>query len=211
MVVADINEETARETADTISGEDGIALEAPADVTVEEDCERTIEAATQAWGKLDILVNVAGGGFPGTVVEFSLEDWERVVRLNLASVFLMSKYAVLKMRQSGGGAIVSTSSNAGVDGTARNAAYAAAKGGIIALTKSMARDHVKEGIRVNCVAPGGVGTPLLRRATPELQEVYQLANIFKRLGEPEEIAEVILYLASEQASFVTGQTITAGR
>ena len=128
--------------------------------------------------------------------------------MNLTSVFLMSKYAIPHIAEAGGGAIVNVSSGSGVSGQPLNPGYVAAKGGVIALTKGMALDHAAQRIRVNCVAPGPVLTPLMRRnRTPEEIEGFGRLNPLGRVGLPEELADAITYLASDQASFITGQTV----
>lgn len=161
-------------------------------------------------GPIDILANVAGGSRPGQdAVELDPDEWDRLVRVNLTSVFLMCRAVIPVMRSGSGGTIVNVSSGAGVRGMHRNPAYVAAKAGVGALTRALALDHGPEGIRTNCVAPGPVATPLMRRnRTPE--QISMLArdvSVLGRLGEPEELAEVIVWLASDASSYVLGQTI----
>ena len=210
VLVADIAPEGGMETVSLVEQQGGIAAYSRGDVTVLSDAERIVEECVKGFGKVNILANVAGGSKPQhTVVELPEDEWRRLVDLNLTSVFLMSKFAVPRIAEAGGGAIVNVSSGAGISGQPLNPAYAAAKGGVIALTKAMAIDHAADNIRVNCVAPGPVMTELMRKnRTP--QEIAQIAtlNLLQRIGQPQELADAILYLASDQASFITGQTIS---
>ncbi len=209
VVVADISPEAGRETERMIEERGGTARYVEGDVTVAADCERIVAEAVQAFGRLDILANVAGGSLPQyTVADLPEEEWRQLLDLNLTSVFLMSKYAVPRIAEAGGGAIVNVSSGAGVSGMPLNPGYVAAKGGVIALTKALALDHAAQQIRVNCVAPGPVLTPLMRRnRTPEEIEGFAALNPLNRVGLPEELADTITYLVSDQASFITGQTL----
>jgi len=168
------------------------------------------EAARLGGGRIDVLANVAGGSRPGQdVVELDPAEWDRLVRVNLTSVYLMCRAVIPVMRAHGGGAIVNVSSGAGVRGMHRNPAYVAAKAGVVALTRALALDHGPEGIRTNCVAPGPVATPLMRRnRTPEqIEALARDVSVLGRLGEPEELADVIVWLASDASSYVLGQTI----
>jgi NAD(P)-dependent dehydrogenase (short-subunit alcohol dehydrogenase family) len=209
VVVADINPEGGEETVSAIRERGGIASYARGDVTVAADCERMIAEAVREYGRLDVLANIAGGSRPQySVVDLPEEQWRWLVDLNLTSVFLMSKYAIPRIAEAGGGAIVNVSSGAGVSGMPLNPGYVAAKGGVIALTKAMALDHAAQNIRVNCVAPGPVLTPLMRRnRTPEEIAVFASLNPLNRVGLPEELADAIVYLASDESSFITAQTI----
>lgn len=208
LVVADLST-LALQTAQGIEGLGGRALALQADVTMEADAERVVNAALRTYGRLDILVNVVGGSTPGkTVITLDRDEWDVMLTLNLTSVFLMSKHAVSAMAQSGGGSIVNIASTAGVYGSPRNPAYSAAKGGVLALTRALAIDHARDHIRVNCVVPGTTRTPLsMRNRTAEELQTLAGNNLLKRPGEPDEIARAILFLASEDASFVTGQMI----
>lgn len=186
-----------------------IALEA--DVTREDQVARLIETTVERFGGLDILVNNAGIVSFGTVTETPLEEFDRLVAVNLKGVFLCSKYAVPHLRRRGGGAIVNVSSINGIRGNHRLAAYAATKGGVVALTYAMALDHAPEGIRVNCVCPATI------EDTGQAAQAWELAedkeawlryllekHPIGRLGRSEDVAQAILFLASEESSFLTG-------
>ena len=209
VAVADIDADAARETVAAIEEQGGAAIVIEGDVTLAADAERIVAETIKAFGRLDILANVVGGSLPQfSVVDLPEEEWRELLEVNLTSVFLMSKYAVPRIAEAGGGAIVNVSSGSGVSGQALNPGYVAAKGGVIALTKGMALDHADQQIRVNCVAPGPVLTPLMRRnRTPEEIEGFAQFNPLKKVGLPEELADAITYLASDQASFITGQTL----
>ncbi len=181
-----------------------------ADVTDEAATQRVTEAAMEAFGALHLLVNVVGWSRPGyTVVDLSLVEWNRYLAVNLTSTFLMSRAAIPRMVESGGGAIVNISSGAGITGMNRNPAYVAAKGGVIALTRALALDHGDQGIRVNCIAPGAILTPLMRRnRTPEEIESMARRSLVGRPGDPRDIAATAAFLCSEDGAYVNGEVIT---
>lgn len=209
VTIGDISKEMGEETVALIAKAGGTVRLALGDVTKAGDAQRIVSECVRAYSKVNVLCNVAGGSKPkDTVVELPEEEWRFLLEWNLTSVFLMCKYAIPEMRKAGGGAIVSVSSGAGVSGMPRNPGYVAAKGGVIALTKALAIDHAGENIRANCVAPGAVLTPLMRRnRTPEEIKTLGSYNLLKRLGRAEELAQAVIYLASDEASFITGQTI----
>jgi NAD(P)-dependent dehydrogenase (short-subunit alcohol dehydrogenase family) len=189
----------------------GPLLAIEADVTSEEQVARLVRTAAERFGGLDILVNNAGIVSFGTVTETSLEEWQRLVDVNLRGVFLCSKYAVPELRRRGGGAIVNVSSINGIRGNHRLAAYAATKGGVVALTYAMAIDHAAEGIRVNCVCPATIedtGQAALAWELAEDKQAWRRYLLEKhplgRLGRSDEVAYAILFLASEESSFLTG-------
>ena len=210
VAVADLNETAGRELAETIGAAGGRALFIAADVSRAADCERAVRAVGEEFGALHILFNNAGIIRRASVLELSEADWERVMAVNVKSIFLMSKFAIPLMEKSGGGAIINTASGWGLAGGPRAVAYCASKGAVVLLTKAMAIDHGAQNIRVNCICPGDTDTPMLRNeaqqlgAAPDtfLQEAAQ--RPLRRVGTPEEIAQAALYLASDAASFVTG-------
>jgi NAD(P)-dependent dehydrogenase (short-subunit alcohol dehydrogenase family) len=201
-----MDEEAGRGTVAAIQAGGGIALFVRTDVSQVEDTQRMVKAALSAYGRLNVLVNNAGVYTRGDVVSTSVEAWNRLLSINLTGVFLCSKAAIPTLRQAGGGAIVNISSSVGWQYAAPGiAAYAATKFGVTGLTKAMACDHLPENIRVNCICPGPTDTPLIRASrSPEDLQAFQEAQPIGRLGSPDEIAAAALFLASDEASFVTG-------
>ena len=183
------------------------------DVTVEEHWITALEKVVETSGRLDVLVNSAGILGSGTAEETSLDQWHRVLGVNLTGVFLGCRAAVPHMRRSGGGAIVNLSSFAGLRGLVGMVSYATSKGGVITLTQSLAKDHAAEGIRVNAVCPGSVDTPMIAAVVAAADDPEERLKrtvegyLIERLGRPAEIAATIAYLASDDASFITGQAL----
>jgi len=214
VVVADLADGVGRETVKLIQKAGGSALFAHCDVSKARDAESAIRATLEKFGGLDILVNNAGIEVAGTVVELSEADWDRVLNVNLKGVFLMSKHALPELSKRGG-VIVNTASTAGFTSYPRCTAYCSSKGAVVSLTRAMALDHAKDGIRVNCVCPGAIDTPLhqkyLAALAPTIREGYVRKQIAShpigRIGRPEEIAEAVLFLASAKSSFVTGAAL----
>jgi NAD(P)-dependent dehydrogenase (short-subunit alcohol dehydrogenase family) len=208
VVATDIVAEALEETRSQSSAPERIHT-LVADATTSEGAEASVAAAKTAFGALHILANVVGGSRPGqTVVDMSLEEWERWVRLNLTSTFLMCKAAIPLIAASGGGSIVNISSGAAVTGMNKNPAYVAAKGGVISLTRSLALDHGDQGIRVNCITPGAIMTPLMKRnRKPEEIDYLAKRTLVSRLGLPRDIAATIAFLASEDGSYINGEVI----
>ncbi len=214
--VFDREREAATRVAERISGSGGRALPVVGSVADRGDAERAVAETVDAFGGLDLLVNNAGVVVYGEVPDFSEDDWDLVVDTNLKGQFLMSKAAVPEMRRGGGGAIVNLSSVQALISQREVAAYAASKGGVVSLTKTLALDHAKDSIRVNSVLPGSVRTPMLRHAAelapgdPE-ETIAQWGRIHPRgtVIEPEEIAAVVLFLLSDDASAVTGAAYVA--
>ncbi len=179
------------------------------DATSWDDAQAAVSAAKREFGRLTILANVVGGSRPGqTILDMSPEDWTRWVDLNLTSTFLMCKAAIPLMAESGGGSIVNVSSGAGVTGMMKNPAYVAAKGGVIALTRSLAIDHADQHIRANCVAPGPILTPLMERnRRPEEIDFLARMTLAGRIGVPHDIAATIAFLSSKDGEFINGELI----
>jgi NAD(P)-dependent dehydrogenase (short-subunit alcohol dehydrogenase family) len=172
-----------------------------------------IEKTLAAFGRLDVLVNNAGTVLAKKVTDTTEAEWEYLIGINLKGVFLCSKAAIPVMQRNGGGVIINVASELGLVGGSEIAAYSASKGGVVQLTKAMAIDHAGDGIRVNCVAPGPVSTPLLEAiiessSNPE-QERQSIVGktLLKRLAHPEEIANVIVFMASDESSYMTGSVV----
>ncbi|MCK5650952.1 MAG: glucose 1-dehydrogenase [Gemmatimonadetes bacterium] len=190
----------------------GIAASVVCDVRVPTDCERAVAAAVEEFGRLDVLFNNAGVIYrERTAPTTSVQEWDSTFDVNTRGTFLMSKFAVPEMAKNpGGGAIVNNASYLGLVGTRGAAAYCASKGAVVLLTRAMALDHGPDGIRVNCICPGSVDTPMLRNEMEEMGGVEKVRSLFEekhpqgRIASPEEIAEAALYLASDAARFVTG-------
>lgn len=214
LVVADRNAETAEATAVEAREAGCEALALGVDVADPEDVKAMIEETVAHQGRLDVLVNNAGYGIPGSVVETGEEDWNALIAVNLTGVFLCSKYAIPVMSRQGGGVIVNVASVVASVGIANRAAYCASKGGVAALTRAMAVDHVGEKIRVNAIAPGTINSPYFKEMLAKSEDPEGLLGglerrqLMGRLGEPEEIAHGILYLACNDSSFCTGSILT---
>jgi NAD(P)-dependent dehydrogenase (short-subunit alcohol dehydrogenase family) len=206
VVVADKNEVGGNETVDLIRSDGGQAIFNYVNVTSATDIQGMVKTTINTYGKLNILVNNAGIAIRLPVVDLSEEDWDRNIDVNLKSIYLSSKYAIPRMIENSGGSIVNIASIYGIVGGRIRAAYAASKGGVVNLTRSMALDYALHKIRVNCVCPGFVNTPLLKNILKDKEEYQALANLHPmgRLGDMLEIALGVLYLASDESSFVTG-------
>lgn len=211
VVVVDIDGETGNQTVRTIKKEKGDAIFVKTDVSKAREVEETVKKAIQRYGRLDILFNNAAINPVGTVVDTPEEVFDKVIGVNLKGVFLNCKYAIPQMLKQGGGVIINTSSINGVVGFPNEVVYDASKAGIILLTKATAIDFGTKNIRVNCILPGMTDTPLFQKyaqLTPDpekfVEESGKLNAALKRMITPEEVARVALFLASDEASGVTG-------
>jgi NAD(P)-dependent dehydrogenase (short-subunit alcohol dehydrogenase family) len=207
------NEARGREVVAEIEQAGGTAIFVRSDVRFAGDCRRAVEETLQAFGRLDILFNNAGVLYANTVLDCTEEEWDLTLDTNLKGTYLMSKFALPAMIAQGNGVIINNASGWGLVGGDAAAAYCASKGGVVLLTKAMAIDHARQGIRVNCVCPGDVDTPMLpedaQRRGMEWEEYVTSAadRPMGRIGKPEEIAKAVLFLASDDSSFVTGAVL----
>jgi NAD(P)-dependent dehydrogenase (short-subunit alcohol dehydrogenase family) len=207
VVAADKNLEAAEETVKLITGDGGKAVAVQADVTKESEARKVIDAAISNYGRLDILFNNVGIGLGGSGLKVTEEEWDAVMGTNLKSILFTCKYAVPEMRKVDGGAIVNNTSMAAFYGH-RLYAYATSKAGVTGLTRSLAVGLAKYNIRVNCVAPGFIATPMVQPIMNEKREQGIEERVpMRRHGKAEEIAYAVLFLASDEASYITGQTL----
>jgi 2-hydroxycyclohexanecarboxyl-CoA dehydrogenase len=208
LVATDVDEAAAQQTAADLGGD---AIGIRADVTSRESVAAMVEGATARFGRIDVLVNNAGWDVAGPFVDSDPADWDRIMAINLYGV-LHTCHAVLPlMAAQQGGAVVNIGSDAGRVGSSGEAVYSAAKGGVIAFTKTLAREQARNRVRVNCVSPGPTDTALFASMggdDPRLREALVRAIPFRRLAEPADIAAVVAFLASDEAGFVTGQTVS---
>ena len=213
VAIADLNAQAGKAVADEVTGGGGRATFEPADVSRAMDCRRLVERAIREFRRIDILFNNAGIIRRTTILDLSENDWDRVMAVNVKSIYLLSREAIPHMQKQGGGSIINTASGWGLAGGAKAAVYCASKGAVVLLTKAMAIDHGPQKIRVNCICPGDTDTGMLRVEAQQLGEANDrfLAEAAKRplgrVGSPDEIAQAVLYLASDAASFVTGTAL----
>jgi len=207
------NSERGEQVVQTIVASGGDALFIRADVRFAEECRQAVDKTLERFGKIDVLFNNAGVLHPRTVPECTEEEWDETIDSSLKGAFLMSKYVIPSMIKNGGGSIIHTSSGWGILGGDRAAAYCAAKGGLIVMAKAMAIDHGPDGIRVNCVCPGDVMTPMLpdeaaKRGISWDDYIAGAADRpLGRVGTTEDIADAVLFLASDESSFITGDAL----
>ena len=210
VVLADLNVKAGEEVAAAASASTRCVFQRT-DVSQEADIAALVKRALDEFGGLDIMYNNAGiGGAVGPLAEIGVEDWDKTQAVCLRGVFLGIKHSVKPMRARGGGAIVSTASIAGVWGYPNLHAYCAAKAGVVNLTRSAALEFAADNIRVNCIAPGGISTPIVYGGEANkkaMEERLKRGQPIQRAGQPEDIAQAVLFLASEKSSFVTGQTL----
>jgi NAD(P)-dependent dehydrogenase (short-subunit alcohol dehydrogenase family) len=210
VVVADIVEDAGQETVAQIKENGGDAVFVRVDVSKAADIENMVRTAAEVYGGLDVLYNNAGLTIPAMVTETSEEVWDRSIDVNLKGVMLGCKYAIPEMLKRGGGSIINTASMLGLVASPRQAPYCAAKGGVVLLTKQVAIDYAPDNIRVNCICPSEVNTPMHRQfietsPDPEATRQRLLERIpLNRVAEPEEIATVALFLAGDASSYMTG-------
>jgi NAD(P)-dependent dehydrogenase (short-subunit alcohol dehydrogenase family) len=214
VMLADIQDEQGHTVRDRIRSACSTAEYVHCDVAVAEDQAGMIRATADAFGRLDVLFNNAGLARGGSILDLTEEDWDLVLDVDLKSVYLGCKLAIPEMRKTGGGAIVNTASVAGLRGGARLHAYHAAKAGVINLTRSVAAEAAQYGVRVNCVCPGIIVTPIWRQIGVASDEAARAfwgmmgqRVLMGRVGTPEEVAKTVLFLASDDAAYVTGHAL----
>ncbi|WP_226641743.1 SDR family NAD(P)-dependent oxidoreductase [Mesobacillus subterraneus] len=211
VVIGDINVDGGRATAELIEKHGGRAIFTELNVSDSKQMKELISVTVETFGKLDILFNNAGIGNPNVKsVDLDEEDWDQIIDINLKGVFLGIKHAVPEMMKAGGGAIINTSSLLGIKGQKYLAAYNASKAGVILLTKNAALEYGKHHIRVNAIAPGVIDTQIIEGWKNDERKwpIISKANALGRIGTPEEVANAVLFLASDEASFITGATLS---
>jgi len=215
VVAQDLNTDTAQETAQLIKKAGGEAIFVGGDVASSADAAAMVKKAIDTYGRLDVLFNNAGIWRGGTILDVGEDDWDRTMAVNVKGIYLVSKYAVRQMMRQESGSIINAASVAALRGSPMSAAYHASKGAVLLLTKCMAVDFGRYGIRVNCICPGIIDTQMADQfltyrslgdddRKQALLETYEERHPVGRFGEPEEVAKIVLFLASDEASFVTG-------
>ncbi len=213
VVLTGRNKERGDQVAQAINDAGGKAMFIRSDVCVADDCRQAVEQTLERFGRIDVLFNNAGVYHPRTVPECTEQEWDETIDSSLKGAFLMSKYALPSMIERGSGSIIHNSSGWGIVGGDRAAAYCAAKGGLVIMAKAMAIDHGPDGIRVNCVCPGDVVTPMMsddaenRGISMEDYLAGASDRPLGRVGTAEEIARAVLFLACDDSSFVTGEAL----
>jgi NAD(P)-dependent dehydrogenase (short-subunit alcohol dehydrogenase family) len=209
VVIGDLNEEGGEAAVRQCKENGGRAVFQKCNVQAESEIKALIDRALKEYGTLDILFNNAGlGGAVGTIEETTVENWDKTQAILLRAVFIGMKYAVPVMKESGGGSIISTASVAGLRGGAGPHSYSAAKAAVINLTRSVALEVGEHKIRVNCICPGGINTPLISNRIPGGQQTAEMflsqIQALKRAGHPDDIANMALFLASDESEWITG-------
>jgi NAD(P)-dependent dehydrogenase (short-subunit alcohol dehydrogenase family) len=208
VVVMDRSRPSLQETVEHMKAAGAAVLAEACDVSKPDEVKAAVAHAVETFGRIDCAFNNAGvENKPTPLAEIDIEEWDRILGINLKGTFVCMKYELAQMLEQGGGVIVNTSSGAGIRGVAGGSAYAASKHAIIGMTKSAALDYAKSNIRVNAVLPGNIATPMMDRFTGgDIRKAIDLEPV-GRLGKPEEIAEAVLWMCSDLGAFVTGSSI----
>ncbi len=213
VVIADINAEQGKQAEGQINAAGGQAVFVQCDVGLAADCQRAVQTAVRKFGRLDIIFNNAGIIRRADVLGTTEAEWDRVMDVNVKSIFLMCKYAIPEIAKQGGGAIVNTGSGWGIKGGRKAISYCASKGAVVNMTRALAIDHGLLNIRVNCICPGDTDTPMLRNEAKQLGQAEDrfmaeaAERPLNRYAQPMEIAQSVLYLVSDAASYVTGAVL----
>lgn len=207
VVLADINEANGKALEQELANAGSDVMFVKADITNEEEIKQLVNKTVEKYGRIDVLFNNAGIGAMGASHELSTEAWQKVININLSGVFLMAKYTIQQMLKNGGGAIINTASILGHVGQAQTAAYTASKGAVVNLTRALGIEYAASNIRVNAVCPGYVDTPILNEVDAEMRQQLVKLHPIGRLGRPDEIAKAVVFLASDDASFVVGANL----
>lgn len=208
VIVSDISIEQGQAVVNKITAQGGQAFFVKADVSNEEEVKNLFEQAVEQYGKVDVIFANAGINIEANVDELDSKDWQKIIDINLNGVFYCDKYAVQQFKKQGtGGAIVNNGSIHSMVARGKLTAYSAAKGGVKMLTQMVGTSHAKEGIRCNMVCPGYINTPLTETITPEIRAGIAALHPIGRMGEPKEVSAAVLFLASDDASFITGTSL----
>ncbi|HEX6823335.1 MAG TPA: SDR family NAD(P)-dependent oxidoreductase [Candidatus Sulfotelmatobacter sp.] len=213
VAVLEIDDAKGSNTAAEVQAKSGQALSVHCDVRSASDCRRAVETTIQKWGKIDLLCNCAGIAIRKNILELAEEDWDLALDVTLKGIYLLSREVIPHMIQNGGGSIINIGSGWSLKGGPKAASYCAAKGGAVNLTRAMAIDHGPHNIRVNCICPGDIDTPMLRSECAQLggnvqSFMKEAANRpLARVGIPEDVANAVLFLASPMSNWITGTAL----
>ncbi|WLR51833.1 glucose 1-dehydrogenase [Bacillus tianshenii] len=207
VLIADLNDELGEALARELYSEQTNVAYQRVDVTSEADVKAMVEKAVAEFGGLDVIFNNAGIGQMAASTDLEESEWQNVISVNLSGVFLCAKHGIKAMLNSGGGSVINCASILGHNGQAATASYTAAKGGVLNMTKTLALEYATQGVRINSVSPGYIETPLLRDLEEEMKQQLIALHPIGRLGRAEEVANAVVFLASDEASFVTGTDI----
>jgi NAD(P)-dependent dehydrogenase (short-subunit alcohol dehydrogenase family) len=213
IAVLEIDDAKGSSTAAEVQDQSGQAVSVHCDVRSASDCRRAVETTIQKWGKIDILCNCAGIAIRKNILELAEEEWDLALDVTLKGIFLLSREVIPHMIRNGGGSIINIGSGWSLKGGPKAASYCAAKGGAVNLTRAMAIDHGPHNIRVNCICPGDIDTPMLRSECAQLggnvqSFMKEAANRpLARVGMPEDVANAVLFLASPMSNWITGTAL----